>query len=240
MATEEIEISQLELAENLTPDMVLPVEGSTDTKATSLQKIKEWLGSFFVDKTSNEIITGQKKFTKPYIIEGAIGAGGLNSLRAVDTNGKGETKITSFYAGDSFYSRLEAKNQVANLSKYIEVRISDNGEVVTGSPACSARDSIVTTILRNRLANGGYITLGNGLIIQYGYVDVSSYNATGTVTFQTPFELGAYGMGAVGYRGSNGQGALSLTSISKTGFSWRSSAGESNYNSKYFWLIVGF
>lgn len=44
MATEEIEISQLELAEDLAPDMVLPVETITDTKATTLQKIKEWLG----------------------------------------------------------------------------------------------------------------------------------------------------------------------------------------------------
>lgn len=62
MATEEIEISQLELAKDLAPDMVLPVETTTDTKATTLQKIKEWLGSFFVDKTSNEEIGGVKIF----------------------------------------------------------------------------------------------------------------------------------------------------------------------------------
>lgn len=62
MANEEIEISQLELAEDLAPDMVIPVETTTDTKATTLQKIKEWLGSFFVDKTSNEEIGGVKIF----------------------------------------------------------------------------------------------------------------------------------------------------------------------------------
>lgn len=62
MANEEITISQLELAEDLAPDMVIPVETTTDTKATTLQKIKEWLGSFFVDKTSNEEIGGVKIF----------------------------------------------------------------------------------------------------------------------------------------------------------------------------------
>ncbi len=62
MATEEIEISELELAEELAPDNLIPIENLTDTKATTLQKIKEWLGSFFVDKTSNEEIGGVKIF----------------------------------------------------------------------------------------------------------------------------------------------------------------------------------
>lgn len=62
MATEEIEISELELAEELAPDNLIPIENLTNTKATTLQKIKEWLGSFFVDKTSNEEIGGVKIF----------------------------------------------------------------------------------------------------------------------------------------------------------------------------------
>lgn len=62
MATKEIEISELELAEELAPDNLIPIENLTDTKATTLQKIKEWLGSFFVDKTSNEEIGGVKIF----------------------------------------------------------------------------------------------------------------------------------------------------------------------------------
>lgn len=64
MATEEIEISELELAEELAPDNLIPIESLTDTKATTLQKIKEWLGLFFVDKTSDEEITGGKTFKR--------------------------------------------------------------------------------------------------------------------------------------------------------------------------------
>ncbi len=44
MATEEIEISELELAEELAPDNLIPIESLTDTKATTLQKIRDWLG----------------------------------------------------------------------------------------------------------------------------------------------------------------------------------------------------
>lgn len=62
MASEEIEISQLESAEELIPDMVIPVETAIATKATTLQKIKEWLSSFFVGKTGDENIEGNKNF----------------------------------------------------------------------------------------------------------------------------------------------------------------------------------
>lgn len=44
MATEEIEISDLELIEELSPDNVLPIETTTKTFATTLKKIRDWLG----------------------------------------------------------------------------------------------------------------------------------------------------------------------------------------------------
>lgn len=44
MATEEIEISELEFTEELASDNLIPVEGLTYTKATSLQKLRDWLG----------------------------------------------------------------------------------------------------------------------------------------------------------------------------------------------------
>ena len=45
MAENEIEISQLELAEELLKDMVFPVETATDTKASTLLQLKKWIGS---------------------------------------------------------------------------------------------------------------------------------------------------------------------------------------------------
>lgn len=45
MATEEIQISQLELADEVLADMVLPVDTATDTKVVTLKQLKAWLGS---------------------------------------------------------------------------------------------------------------------------------------------------------------------------------------------------
>lgn len=45
MASEEITISELELADSVLGDMVLAVDTTTDTKAVSLRQLKAWLGS---------------------------------------------------------------------------------------------------------------------------------------------------------------------------------------------------
>lgn len=71
MATEEIEISELEFTEELASDNLIPVESSTDTKATSLQILKNWLSSFFVGKTGDETIGGVKIFTGAPILRSA-------------------------------------------------------------------------------------------------------------------------------------------------------------------------
>lgn len=43
MATEEITISELELADEVLADMVLPIDTATDTKAITLGQIKDWI-----------------------------------------------------------------------------------------------------------------------------------------------------------------------------------------------------
>lgn len=45
MATEEITISELELADTVLADMTIPVDTATDTKAVTLRQLKAWLGS---------------------------------------------------------------------------------------------------------------------------------------------------------------------------------------------------
>lgn len=45
MATEEIQISQLELADEVLADMVLPVDTATETRAVTLKQLRDWLGS---------------------------------------------------------------------------------------------------------------------------------------------------------------------------------------------------
>ena len=63
MATEEIEISELEFTEELTSDNLIPIESSTETRATSLQILKNWLSSFFASLTQSQTFSGYNIFT---------------------------------------------------------------------------------------------------------------------------------------------------------------------------------
>ena len=74
MATEETTISDLELTEDILPDMLTPVENASETKATTFSAIKNWLTGFFVSKTENNIIYGNNTFT------------GMNAFESNDSN----------------------------------------------------------------------------------------------------------------------------------------------------------
>lgn len=127
MATEEIEISELEFTEELASDNLIPVESSTDTKATSLQKIKEWLGSFFVRKTGNDNIYGEKTFNGEIIRKGAFSGNSTYMIRVVDTNGNGEASVLTYYTGKTLFNRLRADNNASGKNAYFDVQIKDNG-----------------------------------------------------------------------------------------------------------------
>lgn len=73
MANEEIEISELEFTEELAGDNLIPVESLSDTKATSLQILKNWLGSFFVGLAGNQEIGGVKTFSSSPILTATTG-----------------------------------------------------------------------------------------------------------------------------------------------------------------------
>lgn len=127
MATEEIEISELELAEKLAPDNLIPIESLTDTKATTLQKIKEWLGSFFVGKTGKEAISGEKTFNNSIIRSEAFSGTSDYMIRAVDTNGKGSVAIRPYYTNNIIYNRIQADNTTSGKSVAFDIIVKDNG-----------------------------------------------------------------------------------------------------------------
>lgn len=60
MATRRIQ--DLENIEEVLPDSIIPVGEATKTKSMLVSQLKNWLSSFFVDKTSNEDVGGTKNF----------------------------------------------------------------------------------------------------------------------------------------------------------------------------------
>jgi len=63
MAEEDIEISQLEIKEELSSDDLIPVETSLTTFATTLGRIRDWFKQFFVNLSENQKIFGEKTFS---------------------------------------------------------------------------------------------------------------------------------------------------------------------------------
>lgn len=242
MATEEIEISELELAEELAPDNLIPIESLTDTKATTLQKIKEWLESFFVDKTSEEEVGGQKRFVET--IYSKIKEENKDVIKTYGSP-KGESKISQYYLNNTVYTRITNKNFTTSEEAFIDIRNGDNGEKVielysadTRCVASSSPNSILTTKAITKSAIGK-LELGNGIIIQWGVVNVGSYNATGTITFPTPFKSD-YQIVTQGERTEGGgQGSLSITTRTLTNANYRNSASAQNYNSTFRWIAIG-
>lgn len=194
MANEEIEISELEFTEELASDNLIPVESSTDTKATSLQAIKNWLSSFFVGKKGNETIDGIKTF----VLTPTMKSGTVNITSSIDSSQThsqtvnfGQINIydvnSKLLGGFFIY-----KNPTAGVFGGVRVFDSNGNErsirvYTDGTTYCtpsSAINSMVTTTGILRSPNG-YMKLGNGVILQWGSVTPTEGN--GTVTFPIPF-----------------------------------------------------
>lgn len=188
MATEEIEISELELAEELAPDNLIPIESLTDTKATTLQKIKEWLSSFFVGKTGDETISGTKTFTSRQIIQSFASDGVGNGFKIKDSNNKGYVGLYEYVTSDgSHYARLlnnsYGKNAYidiqTNLAGLSTINLSNADVIKTKTPSEISNDThIATTAWVNTvLANKKVMTapdFSNKVEITSGYVAPSN------------------------------------------------------------------
>lgn len=173
MANEEIEISELEYTEEVAPDNLIPIESVTDTKATSLQVLRDWFKSFFVSKTGDEEIGGHKTFTSE--IYSTVN----NVINRITSSGDGSVRIFDY--NSAVYTRLRSANcNVTPKETYIDVVANQDGltKIILNadtvySTASDANGSIVTTVNKSK-ALDGYFQLGNGLIINWGRIGTGS------------------------------------------------------------------
>ena len=251
MANEEIEISELEFTEELASDNLIPVESSTDTKATSLQAIKNWLSSFFVGKKGDETIDGVKTFTSGHVFKNSAT---LNWFSSLDLSIAPPT--TASFGQLNFYDRNNSLAGGFHLYQFnngrsragMRVRTGEGAEKVlcvyndgtTTCPASSVENSIVTTTGIAKSPNG-FVKLGNGVILQWGSATPSS--GSGTITFPTPFA----GMSRVV---TGVAGALSEPRVvrvfnnSKTSFDYecykQNGDKASQLATAFFWFAIGY
>lgn len=110
------------------------VKTVTDTKAND---------SEVIHKTGDETISDIKTFNDPIIRKETFTSGGIDIIKAIDTNGKGEVAIIPYYTGNAIYCRLLAKNTTSDKNFYLDIVVRDNGEA-TFSIGGSATNKTVT------------------------------------------------------------------------------------------------
>lgn len=240
MATEEIEISELELAEELAPDSLIPIESLTDTKATTLQKIKEWLSSFFVGKTGNEIIQGDKEFrgilrgVTRFILKGkgmhynkAPSTQQVVDYRVVDAEGQeiGNFRISND-TDDTNRASINVRGRDGSFVYF--TLLNKNGKGWAECPIPPTDDNskkIATTswvrssgavITNKSFGSNGYIKFSGGLIIQWGVTDQLDSRPV-DVTLPTPFETSGYRVATSNYYNTITNGASTIA-YTTTGF----------------------
>lgn len=113
-----------------------------------------------------------------------------------------------------------------------------SGNPYTTAPASDVNGSIVTTVNKSKNSTG-YLQLGNGIILNWGYAKMTN-DTTTEMTFAKAFSgANNYGM-AQGYwsPASSRQDPLTITAKTSTGFTIRNSAGSgTNY---CFWVAIGY
>lgn len=260
MANEEIEISELEFTEKLAGDNLLPVESSTNTKATSLQILKNWLSSFFVGKTGSENISGQKVFKDMPVLNASNNAKAFLKSQTIDiTTNPTANQTNQIYFGDKnefVYGVLQANQDTdKNVSLLMTARnatssygslgviINPDNSITTGCPASDVAGSIVTTLAKSKTSSG-YYKLGNGLIIQWGAVGSSKVEAKGTVTYPTPFTSMSRVATSITESVIAEPRAIRVYEVSLTNFKYscykQHSSGATNTATAFMWLAVGY
>lgn len=218
MATEEIEISQLELADEILADMVTPVETATETKAVTLSQLRKWLGS--------SLPTG-------FII---ASIGKMNDSRFTLLDGKTLSRTGTY---EDFCNKVIEQ---VNAGNWFSCTQSEYDEELSKYGQCG-RFVIETDYIRiptlgkslcSGVVNGTIPVVGNGMTLgvtdgtQEGSMAMSANGLTGRTTYINP--VGS--SGGTGWTNSSKTVGL-VTDPTKTGIE-----GKINSVEVYYYMVV--
>jgi len=211
-----------------------------------------------VKLTGNQTIDGIKTFTSKQIFK--------NTVRPHDFYAPNIDTSTTPSSTQSYYSDFLDKNgvrigvigvqkrtdgteriylQIGNEGT-IDIRKDAQGVVSTQAPSSTAANSIVTHVSRS-LGSNGYFKLGNGLIIQWGYIGGrtigSNSEVSSTITFPTPFSSTGQAIAAMtstgNYYASTQFGFSNITATSMVLHQYNTATGgTASLSAK--WIAVGY
>ena len=132
---------------------------------------------------------------------------------------------------------FEAKRIINGNTHYsrIGAGIDANGNIMTTAPSCDRSGSILTTSSINK-SSKGYVKLGNGILIQWGYVtDSLNGNTSRVLSFPVAFSNTNYSLTFNGVYGSRTDGGWGYIISRNTGSCNVLSAGYTTY-----WIAIGY
>ena len=253
MATEEIEISELEFTEELAGDNLIPVESSTDTKATSLQILKNWLSGFFVGKTGDEIISGIKTFErviKSYqnsrVIE-RINKDIGKTVATLETQSSDPTNNgLGLYAfsedgstNGSIWLRYNNGSPFLVMGNNFSITTTDRSQKVPTTQWVKTVMEQSGGMAQFNKNQNGYMKLLNGIIIQWGRVSSIAGNGSQTITLPTAFSSTNYSVSALMNTHSTGGNSRLLVinkQTSKFSLDWT----DGSHSDGADWLAIGY
>jgi hypothetical protein len=165
------------------------------------------------DLNKNNTFTGTNTFTNEIKRSVALSGGGSHAIKTVDSNGKGETSLISYYTGNRIYNRMLALNYTSSKNAYFEVTVDNNGEgvisfngsatykhvnfnnatkvrVPTAQSDAEITEAVNISYLNNQL--GGYLPLAGGKMT--GTIDFNSKIISNPVAIEfKPLTTANYG-----------------------------------------------
>ena len=167
--------------------------------------------------------------------------GGWISFR--DKNGQVSGQVFNVLnTSNVLQTKMQVRRSISGTTKSAEivVNVDESGNGYVTAPASSIANSIVTTAAIQKTANG-YIKFGNGIIIQWGYVQCPANSTTVTVTLPISFTQDNYAVAAMHW-GSNAEPTVSTVMVwepTTSNFKLNQKSTNTNVLTRK-WIAIGY
>ena len=193
-----------------------------------------------------ELLPGMKDSFQAEVREETLSAFNkiTGDISFYDKNNVYMTAINTYMQSDGKKGILiEAKNpSTGDYNAALRVGLTSSNTPYTEAPACDLVDSIVTTLGITK-STPGYVKLGNGIIIQWGYRIAMATDSYLGITFPIAFTANQYAFISTsvisGYSttASLSSATVLAGSVSVTGLTLVQDTGS---DSGGYWIAIGF
>lgn len=225
------------LDESMVDSVLVPTPDSDDNTKRAVNT--EWANNNLVHKSGDEEIGGFKTFTDEIIINNVLDAQetpNYGQLRLI----QGKYGVILRNDGNGLYFLPTKEND--QYGQWDSTKIGCSLQFGDGYFESKPSDKVNSVITTQGIQRGGYgyLKMGNGVLIQWGYVSGES----GTVTLPTPFLNGSvYAISATNNAIGTEPRTFFVNNLTATNFGFnakrQSGEGAANFNGNWHWIAMG-